>query len=101
MNQDEEEKQGLLGNIPQSVAEKKLFGKPETKHEPDAYRWKQLGVYCCISVVVKALAISLMPVGIMVHRSYSERLIDVNCLALIYPVAVVIFVLPGSYFVHQ
>tara|TARA_B110001450_G_scaffold231382_1_gene233220 strand:+ start:56 stop:313 length:258 start_codon:yes stop_codon:yes gene_type:complete len=84
-----------------SNAEKQLFGNAEAKHEPDAYRWKQLGVYCMVTVVVKALAISLLPVGIMVHRSYSERLIDVNCLALIYPVAFMIFVLPGSYFVHQ
>ena len=52
-------------------------------------------------MVVKALAISLMPIGIMVHRSYSESLIDVNFLALIYPLAFIIFVLPGSYFVHK
>jgi hypothetical protein len=90
-----------LAKNTQSLAEKKLFGKAEPKREPDAYRWKQLAVYCAISMVVKALAISLMPVGIMVHRSYNESLIDVNCLALIYPVAFMIFVLPGSYFVHQ
>lgn len=54
-----------------------------------------------ITFVVKMMAISLMPVGIMVKRSYDETLMDVNGLALMYPGAFVLFVLPGSYFIHK